>query len=517
VHYACVKSAIERIKPDRAFLYYEFEPNGDWWDETKKLLTPVQIRAPRQIFGNPLNHPAHRADVVRLETLLQHGGIYLDADVMVHESFDSLLDNSVVLGEEGPNAEIGLANAVILAEPNAPFLNKWYEEYRWFRSKGHDEFWAEHSVRVPMTLSKNYPTELTILDHRAFYWPLWKGDDLELIYGSPPSAEARATLANHLWESIAWEKYLEQLTPGKVRSVESNFHSWVRPFVEDFPNNYGLKFREKFKRAIRHRKRAFASQMVNWRQKLRRAWRLGIPTFGSNVMDRVTSSVAERWHRRRIFSRIYERNLWGGDQRSKYYSGIGSRGDVAVTYVKYLSALLDQHASSLGKRIRVVDLGCGDFEIGKQLVANVQNMHYIGCDIVPALIAHHTTAFGSARVEFRSIDIVADDLPAGDICLIRQVLQHLSNSEIKRVLAKLSSFHKVYITEGHPVIAEGPVNPDKLAGSDIRFDWRIGVGRGVELDKKPFGVRVREVCKVEIIEPPQVIITWDVDCAKDNG
>src|SRR5215475_5367805 len=77
VYFVCVKSAIERIKPDQAFIYYEFEPKGPWWEQTCKIATPVKMRAPRHIFGNPLYHPAHRADVVRLEVLIRQGGIYL--------------------------------------------------------------------------------------------------------------------------------------------------------------------------------------------------------------------------------------------------------------------------------------------------------------------------------------------------------------------------------------------------------------------------------------------------------
>lgn len=513
VHHVCVKSAIERIKPEQAFLYYEYEPNGVWWELTRKILTPIRIKAPRDIFGNALEHPAHCADVVRLRTLIDQGGVYLDADVLVHNNFDHLLDNSVVLGAEGVNAEYGLANAVIIAEPGAPFLKKWYEEYRWFRSRGRDEYWNEHSVRVPLTLSKAHPNEITILPHTAFYWPLWAPEHLNLIYGSPPPSEARGTLANHLWESNAWETYLEHLTPGKVRGIDSNFHRWARPYVENLPNQYGSpSMLDMYKRSNRIQKRRFVSRMVQLRYKLGRARRLGLLGVASYVTERILSSVSERWHRRRIFSKIYERKLWGDDKESKFYSGIGSRGVVAATYVERVSELLCQHASNLGRTITVIDLGCGDFEIGSQLVANVRNMNYIGCDIVPELIAHHKRSVSDARIEFKTLDIVADDLPPGDVCLIRQVLQHLSNSDIKRLLTKLRNFHKVYITEGYPVVIGGPVNPDKRVGSDVRFDWRIGSGRGVELDKEPFRLPIREVCRVEVSHPPHIIITWEVDC-----
>jgi hypothetical protein len=45
--------------------------------------------------------------------------------------------------------------------------------------------------------------------------------------------------ATHLWESLAWEPYLEDLTPGQVRAVDTNFHYWARPMLETLPDNYG--------------------------------------------------------------------------------------------------------------------------------------------------------------------------------------------------------------------------------------------------------------------------------------
>lgn len=260
VHFVCLKSAIQRIEPDQIFFYYDYEPHGEWWEETRKLVNLIKVHAPRDIFGNALNHPAHRADVVRLEKLIQHGGIYLDADVFVQHSFDSLLDNSVVLGQEGIGAEFGLGNAVILAEPGAPFLMKWYEEYRWFRSNGYDQHWNEHSIRVPLILAKAHPSELTILPHTAFYSPLWTPKEIELIFGSPPSLGVEGAFANHLWESAAWKSYLEQLTPGKVRSSDSNFHHWARPFVENFPDEYG--------------KLSLSTKIARWLERLRRNLRL---------------------------------------------------------------------------------------------------------------------------------------------------------------------------------------------------------------------------------------------------
>ncbi|HKD48957.1 MAG TPA: glycosyltransferase, partial [Rhizomicrobium sp.] len=98
VHHVCLKSAVERIKPEKVCFYCQFEPSTPWWNLSRELLTVVKIAAPQEIFGRPLKHVAHQSDVVRLQRLIAEGGIYLDADVLVHRSFDDLLDNSTVLG-----------------------------------------------------------------------------------------------------------------------------------------------------------------------------------------------------------------------------------------------------------------------------------------------------------------------------------------------------------------------------------------------------------------------------------
>jgi len=240
VHYACVKSAIERIKPKDVLFYCEYEPRGPWWELTRSMVDLHKIQGPREIFGNPLVHPAHRADVVRLERLIDSGGIYLDADVFVHRSFDDLLSNSVVLGKQVLNkVDFGLCNAVILSEPHSPFLTRWLAEYRNFRSQGRDEFWDEHSVRIPLWLARQFPEELTIMPHRSFFWPTFQPEDVELMYDSTAEADVSSTFATHLWESVVWERYLEFLTPVRVRSIDSNFHRWVRPFVASLPNDLG--------------------------------------------------------------------------------------------------------------------------------------------------------------------------------------------------------------------------------------------------------------------------------------
>ena len=494
VHYVCLRSAIERIKPDRVYMYYEYEPTGPWWELSRGLVELVPIRAPREIYGNPLKHFAHRSDIVRLLKLIEHGGIYLDADVFVQRSFDELLNHSAVLGPEGENIEIGLSNAVILAEQNAPFLVRWLEQYHSFRGEGKEHFYNEHSVKVPAMLARVHPSEITVLPHTAFAWPLWTKDHQDWVFNSTKPIPLEHTYANHLFESQA-ARFIENLTPADVRGRDTNFHLWARPFIADLPDHYGAPTRrERLLQSVDGAVRRLRRRRGTAVNRLRRVRRM--------IAHRV---MGEDWLRRRAFQQIYRHHLWGNDGDKGFYSGPGSVGPAAELYVECLAELLQLHAKEFGRAITVVDIGCGDFRIGGALVKRLPDITYIGCDIVPELVARNNAKYGSDRISFCTLDVVRDPLPKGDVCLIRQVFQHLSNADILKAVARLR-YPVVYVTEGHPAERLGPVNPDKRAGADVRFNWRTGQGRGVELDQSPFCLETREILKCTN-SPGEVVIT----------
>lgn len=236
IHYVCLKSAALRIKADSILFHYEYEPSGAWWELTKPFVTLNKIRAPRSIFGNQIDKVAHRADVLRLELLLQYGGIYLDADVFVLRDFDNLINNDFVIAEEGPQARHGLSNAVLLSAPNAAFARKWHDAYRTFR--GHIS-WTEHSIQLPSHLARQFPNEVTVLPYTAFAWPLHYPEHLKWIFEPSQREIIDPAYTRHLWESLAWSRYLENLGPGDIRRSDSNFAKWAAPFLTDLPDEFG--------------------------------------------------------------------------------------------------------------------------------------------------------------------------------------------------------------------------------------------------------------------------------------
>lgn len=209
IHHMSVVTAAASNRPETIYFWYEHEPTGEWWEASRHYLTLRKITAPREIHGRPLLHPAHQADVVRLQVLLEHGGAYLDSDVWCLEPFASVVSGPFWMGRQSTN--YGLCNATMGGEPGAAFAREWLQRYSTFRSKGWDRHWDEHSVRVPLKLADEMPGEITILPHDTFFMPLW--DDLPRIFNS---AEPREYLLNsvsvHLWESRNWE-FLSTLTP----------------------------------------------------------------------------------------------------------------------------------------------------------------------------------------------------------------------------------------------------------------------------------------------------------------
>lgn len=192
------------------------------------------------------------------------------------------------------------------------------------------------------------------------------------------------------------------------------------------------------------------------------------------------------------FARIYANNAWGGE-RGEYSSGSGSADDVTQSYV----ALVRNFVQERGIR-SVADLGCGDFRVGRQLLA--PGLSYVGVDIVQPLVARNQREFGDEGVRFEQRNLMEDELPQAQLGLLRQVLQHLSNAEVERVLANCKRYRYLLVTEHLPVGDDAVPNLDKPHGPDIRLYDRSGVF----LDLPPFSRKVHRLLDAPIA-PDQVL------------
>ncbi len=200
-----------------------------------------------------------------------------------------------------------------------------------------------------------------------------------------------------------------------------------------------------------------------------------------NKKYNIAKRIKKPWPTKDAMEQVYKLKLWGSDS-SGFYSGEGSHHPEMVNpYIAVLTSFL----SSFKKPLVVFDFGCGDFNVGNQLVKYTKK--YVAIDIVTDLIAYNKEKFIAENLEFHCLDIAVADLPPGDCVLLRQVLQHLSNNEVQRIVDKIANFKYVILTEHVP---EGNFVPNKeiISGQGIRLKKQSGI----DLLAPPFNFKVIE-------------------------
>jgi SAM-dependent methyltransferase len=137
----------------------------------------------------------------------------------------------------------------------------------------------------------------------------------------------------------------------------------------------------------------------------------------------------------------------------------------------------------------VVDLGCGDFEAARAI--DFGPARYVGLDIYSELVAHNRALYGSDRYKFVHADIVEDELPEGQLCLVALTLYIMSFADVHRVLEKLRPYELVLITDGQPELDPAARrNIDKPTDKYTRQDY---FGNGFWLELEPFSLPVEVV------------------------
>src|SRR5690349_19059569 len=168
VHYLALSSCLAINKPEAVYFYYLREPRGRYWDLLKDRLIPVKVEPVGFIDQFKYTDRrvakyryAHASDFIRLERLLDTGGVYADLDTLfVNPIPPALWQKPFVLGREADVVDKStgvthrsLCNALIMAERGARFGRLWQER----QQAAFDGKWSTHSTLLPQTLSEQHP------------------------------------------------------------------------------------------------------------------------------------------------------------------------------------------------------------------------------------------------------------------------------------------------------------------------------------------------------------------------
>jgi hypothetical protein len=166
-----------------------------------------------------------------------------------------------------------------------------------------------------------------------------------------------------------------------------------------------------------------------------------------------------------VFEKIYHENIWGDG------SGGGSLPEVVVPYKTYLENFLKiKNISS------VVDLGCGDWQFSKYI--NWDGIDYLGVDVVENVILENKQKYLKQNISFANINVLDqgfETIPDSDLLIAKDVLQHLANSNIKKMIDGMTSgkFKYALITNDY---------------SSINIDIQNGDTRPLDLRLPPFNM-----------------------------
>jgi len=169
------------------------------------------------------------------------------------------------------------------------------------------------------------------------------------------------------------------------------------------------------------------------------------------------------------FNRIYSGGVWGRDVAGAGTSGTGSTLAITRDYRAYLQDFIKKHRVT-----SIVDAGCGDWSFSRTI--DWADASYLGVDIASDVIEADRKKHEKGKITFRVGDIT-EELPAADLLISKDVLQHLSNALVHKFIRnnlKRGKYKWVLLTNDR-----GSGNGDTVPGGY----------RAIDLAAPPFDVK----------------------------
>jgi hypothetical protein len=250
LHYVAIASCVRVLAPERIYFHYHHLPFGSWWDLIRPALTLVRADPAAEVLSADYGSGrvperyryAHHADVVRLDALIEHGGVYADIDtIFLRPLSDALFESPFVIGEEGLSKDeltgewkASLCNAFMMARPGAPFARAWRAGVR----GALNGTWNNHSCLLAQRLSQDMPDEVRVEPAHAFFPALCTPKDVARLL-EHADLDVSHSYSLHLWAHVWWEEsrrdfsrvHAGMFTPGYIRAADTTLARLARPYL----------------------------------------------------------------------------------------------------------------------------------------------------------------------------------------------------------------------------------------------------------------------------------------------
>ncbi len=252
LHYASLESCRRMLAPERIYLHHKWRPWGPWWERIRRHVTLVEVELVDEVLAAqylPGRVPeeylyAHHTDIIRLDALIEHGGVYADLDTIFLRPWPAeLFEERFVIGREPPVSDertgelrASLCNALLMSEPGAKFARVWRAQM----AGELDGTWSNHSGFLPERLSSELPAQVRVEPEvRFFPFASTRAGLSQLLEQRLPVPEA--ALSVHLWAHLWWDRRRRDFNqthagwcaPPFLRRAQTTLAEIMRPYLPD--------------------------------------------------------------------------------------------------------------------------------------------------------------------------------------------------------------------------------------------------------------------------------------------
>ena len=246
-HFLCLESCRQVNHPKRIFFYYHHEPYGPYWDAIRPILTLEKVSLNPMVDQFRYNDSAinafryaHHSDFIRLEKIVERGGVYADMDTLfVNPLPSALFEKQFVMGSEASVFDSNirqcvpsLCNAFLMSAPASEFGSIWLSRM----TSEFDGTWSNHSTLLPQRLANEFPDAIHVEPEKSFFhFPASRLGLAALLENQticPPEL-----YSIHLWAHLWWSESRYDFSPVNGSDITE---AWVRKQ----PVTYALEARK---------------------------------------------------------------------------------------------------------------------------------------------------------------------------------------------------------------------------------------------------------------------------------
>ena len=225
INYLAVRAAHDIQMSERILMHVNKEPVGNPnWERIRPYVEMVEVELPVVFNGYELTHVQYQADVLRLQILYKHGGIYLDTDMLLIKPIPFLKEWQCVMSPDTIDDPRSMNAGIIMAAPGADFIKRWLDAFEV------NDTWAYGAVVLPWKLYSKKSKGVSLRSAYEFLPFGWTNKSILEPSNEFSDLMLKDAYCVHMWETI-WSNDLIRVDDHYLRTADSVFANLFKRYA----------------------------------------------------------------------------------------------------------------------------------------------------------------------------------------------------------------------------------------------------------------------------------------------